>query len=266
MLGVLAYVEFESEIFDNFFRNLAFIYSEELHVLAAIELNFEHANWLFILLEVVSSSLWSALDLGVSSLWRLCSLISWFVSVASISWISLSWLRVLLLSRISWSTLSSRLSCLTLWKGLALALSSGRRLTEIVKLLGWLLKLRFSHWWKNLLWCNVLVLHRSHLRWLVILLLLLGWSNISYWLLHWNILLLRDHWRSLIHWLRNWLLNKLLDLLNRLLLNVSLLLRRRLGDHWLLRFSDHLWSLRRILQLGRSLIFIIILSNLFTNS
>jgi len=89
-----------------------------------------------------------------------------------------------------------------------------------------------------MLWWHILLDWSSRL---VILLLLLWSSNVSNrLLLDLNVLLLWNHLRSIL----NRLLSKLFDLLNWLLLNVSLLSWSRLGNCCLLllRSTDNLWS------------------------
>lgn len=97
-------------------------------------------------------------------------------------------------------------------------------LTKVVKLLllRWcLLKLRSSHGRELLLlWWNILLDWGSGL--VVLLLLLLWGSNVSdRLLLDWYVLLLWNHLWSIL----DWLLSELFDLLNRLLLYISLLSR-----------------------------------------
>ena len=111
MLCVLAHIEFLAEILDNFFWNLAIVYSEELNVLATIELDFENTERFFFLLHLVTNGPWLVLHLWISCRWLLNSGVRWLetgTSIPSLSNFRLSTVLLLISDGISWSTLCSR--------------------------------------------------------------------------------------------------------------------------------------------------------------
>lgn len=62
MLCVLTHVELLAEFFNDFFWDLTLEDAEELNVLAAIEFNFEDADWLLLLLHHITRNAWLALN------------------------------------------------------------------------------------------------------------------------------------------------------------------------------------------------------------
>ena len=76
MLRILAHVELLAEFFNDFFWDLTLEDAEKLNVLAAIEFNFEDADWLLLWLHSITRNAWLALNRWCEATWFIGSAVS----------------------------------------------------------------------------------------------------------------------------------------------------------------------------------------------
>lgn len=174
VLRVLANIEFRAKVLHNFLWDLTIENSEQLDVLATVELDLENAERLFFRRHHIVNR-WSGL------------VFDWWWEAALLSWVRSSWLEAT--TSVSWRALIPRLRDIALHRWLRHS-----PLTESIRL-----KLRFSDWRQLGLWRDVLLMLRLP-HWLL-------WLIINWLLLNRNILL-----RLGINWLLHNLLHWLLDL------------------------------------------------------